>query len=325
MKPIVSVVTPFYNTERDLAECIESVLSQTFTDFEYILVNNQSTDQSAQIAAYYAKKDSRIRLANTNEFLGQVENYNFALSLIDPGSKYCKIVQADDWIFSNCLTAMVELAERDSKIGIVSSYGLRGKSLRGEGLDVWQWRIPGLEAGRMQLLDRVFFVGSPTTVMYRSSIVRSRHPFYALNRYHEDTEAAYEILIQHDLGFVHQVLSYQRVDDSSIMGQRRSFQPHLLDNLIATELYGRHFLSEPEFKYVRQRTEQRLIRFLGTSLLQLREKSFWQYQSNGYTTINQKLPWRRIALSASDQFFDLLLNPKSTIERIIHKILRRFQ
>jgi glycosyltransferase involved in cell wall biosynthesis len=49
-RPLVSVVTPFYNTERYLAECIESVLAQTYPIFEYILVNNRSTDASRDIA-----------------------------------------------------------------------------------------------------------------------------------------------------------------------------------------------------------------------------------------------------------------------------------
>ena len=60
-QPLVSVVTPFYNTADYLRECIESVLAQTYTRFEYILVDNQSTDGSAEIAAEYSKRDSRIR------------------------------------------------------------------------------------------------------------------------------------------------------------------------------------------------------------------------------------------------------------------------
>src|SRR5262245_1437977 len=102
-QPFVSVVTPFYNSDRYLAECIESVLGQTHTSFEYLLVNNQSTDASAAIAADYARRDGRIRLIDTTSFLGQVQNYNFALSQISDRSRYTKIVQADDWIFPACL------------------------------------------------------------------------------------------------------------------------------------------------------------------------------------------------------------------------------
>lgn len=58
--PKVSIVVPIYNTEKYLAQCIDSILAQTFTDFELILVNDGSTDKSAKICDEYAKKDSRI-------------------------------------------------------------------------------------------------------------------------------------------------------------------------------------------------------------------------------------------------------------------------
>src|SRR5206468_9138726 len=77
--PLVSIVTPFFNTAPYLAECIESVLAQSFTQFEYILMDNCSTDGSAQIAARYASRDARIRLIRCSEFLSQLANYNRAL------------------------------------------------------------------------------------------------------------------------------------------------------------------------------------------------------------------------------------------------------
>src|SRR4051812_41097887 len=107
VSPFVSIVTPFYNTEEYLAECIESVLGQTYQNWEYVLVNNKSTDKSAEIARRYAEKDTRLSLVHNTEFLGQVENYNHALRQISPESKYCKMVQADDWIFPRCLEEMV--------------------------------------------------------------------------------------------------------------------------------------------------------------------------------------------------------------------------
>src|SRR5271167_1922371 len=99
-EPLVSFVTPFYNTEGYLGECIESVLRQTYGNWEYVLVNNCSTDSSAQIAEQYRNEHpDRIRLEHNPVFLSQVENYNHALHLISSESQYCKFVQADDWLF----------------------------------------------------------------------------------------------------------------------------------------------------------------------------------------------------------------------------------
>ncbi|HWH03492.1 MAG TPA: glycosyltransferase family 2 protein, partial [Gemmatimonadales bacterium] len=67
--PLVSVVTPVYNTGKYLAECIESVLAQTFTDFEYVILDNASTDDSPEIIARYARRDPRIRVVRNERLL----------------------------------------------------------------------------------------------------------------------------------------------------------------------------------------------------------------------------------------------------------------
>jgi glycosyltransferase involved in cell wall biosynthesis len=320
--PRVSVVTPFYNSFDYLEQCIQSVLRQSYRHLEYILVDNCSSDESLAVAERYLALDSRIRLIKATEFRGQVENYNYALSFIDPQSRYCKIVQADDWIYPGCIEAMVDVAERQSSIGIVGAYSLRGKSLRGEGLPVEQWHVPGRTAGRIQMLEDKFFTGSPTTIMYRADLVRSRHPFYELGRYHEDTEVAYEILRQYDLGFVHQVLSYQRVDNESIMGQRRSYQPYLLDRLIILDRFGENFLSADELSAARTQIEDTLVRFLARSRLRGQSAEFWRYQEGGYRTIGRSLPRLKILLSMLDQILDVVLNPKHALEAVLARLRR---
>src|SRR2546422_5043747 len=125
-QPLVSVVTPVYNGEKYLAECIESVLAQTYQSWEYIIINNCSTDRSLEIAQSYAEKDARIRIHNNQEFVGREANENIAFRQITPESKYCKMVHADDWLFPECLMKMVELAEANPSVGIVGAYGLHG-------------------------------------------------------------------------------------------------------------------------------------------------------------------------------------------------------
>lgn len=60
--PKISVIVPVYNVEQYLPRCIDSILSQTFTDFELLLIDDGSTDKSGMICDEYAKKDNRIRV-----------------------------------------------------------------------------------------------------------------------------------------------------------------------------------------------------------------------------------------------------------------------
>ena len=73
-EPLVSVLTPVYNGEPYLQECIESVLNQSYRNFEYIIVNNCSTDRTLEIASEFAKKDRRIRVHDNQEFLDVIAN-----------------------------------------------------------------------------------------------------------------------------------------------------------------------------------------------------------------------------------------------------------
>src|SRR5262245_52267426 len=98
LSPLVSVVTPVYNGERYLAECIESVLNQRYNNWEYIIVNNRSTDGTLGIANRYASTDARVRVHTNEAFVDAIGNHNIAVGLISPGSKYCKVLSADDWI-----------------------------------------------------------------------------------------------------------------------------------------------------------------------------------------------------------------------------------
>jgi glycosyltransferase involved in cell wall biosynthesis len=80
-EPLVSIVTPVYNTDKYLAECIESVLAQTYKNWDYLIVNNRSTDKSLEIAESYARKEPRIRIHTMSEFLSLMKNWNHAMRL----------------------------------------------------------------------------------------------------------------------------------------------------------------------------------------------------------------------------------------------------
>lgn len=324
-EPRVSVVTPFYNTADYLAECIESVLAQKYTNFEYILVNNKSTDGSREIAERYLKQDSRIRLFDNTEFVPQLENFNGALTRISDDSKYVKMLLADDAAFPDCLTEMVGLAEQEPSVGIVSSYYLWGKDLRGGGFDHRATLLPGREVCRKTILERLQYTGSQTVVLFRADIVRARKPFFTPGRLFGDTDAAMEILQEHDLGYVHQVLTFSRKDNESTLNSILSYHPLLLHFYLTTERYGPAVLTPEEFASARAAIRHDYYAYLGSQLVRMRGKKFWDYHRTGLATIGQDLPWPAIVPEAAAELGRLALNPESTAKRAVGWLANRLK
>lgn len=277
-QPLVSVVTPVYNGERYLEECIESVLSQTYGNWEYIIVNNCSKDRTLEIAQKYAEKDKRIRVHNNQDFLNALQNHNMAFSLISPGSEYCKIVHADDWIFPECLAQMVKVAVDNPQVCIVGSYGLWGNEVQCDGLPFPSRVISGREICRQTLLGNIYLFLSPTSLLIRSRYIRERKKFYSESYLHADVEACYEVLRNADFGFVHQVLTYIRRHDESLT----SSSAQKLDTIMKANLelflqYGPVYLEENEFKGLLEKKLKNYYRTLGRNVFYRRGKEYWDY------------------------------------------------
>lgn len=116
--PSVSVLTTCYNREALIGQAIESVLNSSFGDFEYIVVDDASTDRSAEIARYYAKLDRRMRVYVNESNLGDYPNRNRAASLAR--GAYIKYVDSDDIIYPHGLQVMMDCvrAYPESALGL---------------------------------------------------------------------------------------------------------------------------------------------------------------------------------------------------------------
>jgi glycosyltransferase involved in cell wall biosynthesis len=298
--PFVSVVTPFYNTRDYLAECIESVLRQTYQNWEYILVNNCSTDGSAEIAQRYASRfPHKIRVVHTPSFLSQVQNYNFALTCISPDSKYCKMVQADDLIFPDCVRAMVEVAVANPSAGIVAAYELQGENVRLDGLPYGRTLFEGRYVGRLYFLQGKYLFGTPTSVLMSSEIVRSRNPFYA-ERYapFEDGDACLEVLRSSDFGFVHQVLTYTRLENGGMSSRLFPlFGAELFVRLSRLVVHGKDYLLPEEYDRCIKRAEREYFLYLTKAAFRLHREppEFWEFHRTGLASCNYSLDWKRLA------------------------------
>ncbi|MDQ3380704.1 MAG: glycosyltransferase [Actinomycetota bacterium] len=248
--PLVSVVTPVYNGAKYLAECIESVLRQTHTSFEYVISDNGSTDGSLEIARTYAQRDPRVRVLAHDEHLSHhIASWNRAMRLISAEAAYVKVVHADDWLFDECLERMVVVAEQNPSVGLVGAYRLDEDRVNLDGLPPWVTVLPGREVARSHLLGGPlpYLFGSPTSVLVRADLVRSRDHFYFEGNIHADYEACLDVLSESDFGFVHQVLTYSRRHNEAVTAYTRRVGTYLPADLQAFQRWGPIFLSREEY------------------------------------------------------------------------------
>jgi glycosyltransferase involved in cell wall biosynthesis len=317
--PLVSVLTPVYNGEPYLRRCIESVLEQTYRAFEYVIIDNCSTDRTPAIVQEYAARDARIRVVRNATLLSALANCNRAVRLMSPASRYCKFVLADDWIFPRCLEEMVAVGEASPTAGIIGAYRLEEADVGCDGLAYPGALVPGKELCRRHLREGLFVFGTPTSVMYRTEVVKARTPFFQESSLHADTEACYEILETWDFGFVHQVLTFTRRENESISSALRDFNPNLLDKYIVVKRYGRKFLDADEYRTCSRVIHRRYFSYLGESALRMRKREFWDYHRRGLGSVGESLNRIRVAWHALLALLDLLLNPKATSQALIRR------
>lgn len=106
MKPLVSICVPAYNAAVYLGQCLDSALAQAFTDFELVLVDNVSSDDTVALAQEYARRDRRIRVYQNTENIGSIRNFNRCVELAQ--GEWLKFLGADDWLEPTCLAHMLD-------------------------------------------------------------------------------------------------------------------------------------------------------------------------------------------------------------------------
>lgn len=106
--PAISVIIPMYNTEAYIKDCLDSLVAQTFTDFEAIVINDGSTDECARIAASYASSDARFKLIGQPN-KGPSEARNTGLKIMQ--GDYVTFIDSDDCVAPNFLETLFFIAQ----------------------------------------------------------------------------------------------------------------------------------------------------------------------------------------------------------------------
>ncbi len=172
--PAVSVVIPTYNYARYLPEAVESVLAQDFRDFELLVADDASPDDTAEVMAEYVRRDPRVRFVRHEKNLGMVENWNWCLA--QARGRYVKFLMGDDRLQApHALGRMVEVLEQHPDVVLVATARLIINDTS-QPIDIWNplgaadTQLPGPTWIRRHLATQVQHlnaIGEPSATLFR--------------------------------------------------------------------------------------------------------------------------------------------------------------
>lgn len=157
----VSVIIPVFNAEKYISTCIESLISQSYSDFEIICVDDGSTDNSPRILQQYMSMDPRIKIIEQkNQFAGNARNTGMEVA----SGKYCMFLDVDDFFEKNMIELQVRQIERDhADICICDAdiYDDQAGTFRKSEWLLAKSYIPHVPFNREEIKDHIFFIKTP--------------------------------------------------------------------------------------------------------------------------------------------------------------------
>lgn len=280
MRKSISVIVPIYNVKDYLRQCCDSILSQSFSDFELILINDGSTDGSYQIAQDIAREDDRILLINqANAGLSAARN----AGLIKAKGLYVIFVDSDDWLEKDCLKLLYKNAE-SMLADVVCCRGQYinslGKCKKSKRL-VFNSYIEGDEI----LLDALKVKSFPTSAcgkLYRADFLRANQLFFQQGIVNEDTLFSLQVAcVARRVSFINDILFDIREREGSI--SRSSFERLFQDMDTALNL-AREFMKQKD-RYTNVIDKMFKMRYLKSTLynlLQIAQRQDYMNYSKTY-------------------------------------------
>ena len=220
-KPLVSVLMTAYNREKFIAEAIESVLASTYNNFELIIVDDGSGDETLAIAKRYELKDARIKVYINNENLGQFANRNKAATFAT--GKYLKYVDSDDIIYPYSLQMMIDAMQQfpDAALGFCLTHGPCKNPL--------PYEVNSQEAFKQHFFEGgLLFVGP-------SGLIIKRKAFEFVNGYEEygmpsDNHLTLKIAAKYPVVAMSRDLFWWRLHEGQVFSLNKGNYNNILNN-----------------------------------------------------------------------------------------------
>ena len=226
--PQISVIVPVYKVEPYLHRCVDSILNQSFTDFELILVDDGSPDGCPAICDEYAAQDSRVHVIHQqNGGLSAARNAGIDWAFANSDSRWLTLIDSDDWVHPMYLQALLSAAESENTaVSICMFQKTEGKDpdVDGSHLSARKWDAESIYA------ERNIYATIACGKLYRKSCFeRIRYP---VGKLHEDEFVTYRVLFEAEMAaMIDEPLYAYYVNHSGIT--KSQWRPQRLDSVEA--------------------------------------------------------------------------------------------
>ena len=191
MKPAISIIVPIYNVELYLNKCVDSILAQSFSDFEVILVNDGSPDRCGEICEAYKELDSRVVVIHKqNGGLSDARNYGIEVAK----GRYIGFVDSDDWIAPDMYESLYSLiTAHNADIAVCGHYEVMDDVPQEKAFS-HQVHVYNNEQAFDKLLEDIEIQNLAWDKLYKAELFT--HVKYPVGKYFEDIFTTYKLFLQ---------------------------------------------------------------------------------------------------------------------------------
>lgn len=228
--PTISVIVPVYNVEKYIHRCVDSILSQTFTDFELILVDDGSPDNCGAICEEYAAKDSRVVVIHQkNGGLSAARNAGIDWAFANSDSQWLTFIDSDDWVHPAYLDRLINAADTHGvKISMCGLYEVSCEERMPQGT---VFSAPVCMETEEAYVTQKYSMTACGKLYVKESFLGIRYP---VGKLHEDVATTYKALFRYSHTAVDaSQMYYYRQNQDSIT--HRKWHPGRLDEISGIE------------------------------------------------------------------------------------------
>lgn len=247
---MISVIIPVYNVEQYLFTCINSVLRQTYSDFEIICIDDASSDSSLDILNYFSRKDSRIKVIKNETNMGPGFSRNRGIKIAK--GKYISFLDSDDFLSPNAFEILIEKMEKDNLDVLMFKNVVFYQDNKNFGMESY-YDMKFMDKFENQVFNhmgldktKLFVIpNSPWNKFYLTSFLEDNNIcFPNENLIHEDNPFFYEVITSAErISIINSYLYNRRRRSGSIMTLTNE---RIFDNIKISQMLLDYFMKKPE-------------------------------------------------------------------------------